>query len=234
MLRLMLFVVCLLPVQISALEITSTASRTLVVELYTSEGCSSCPPADKWLSSLKSDSRLFKTLLPLAFHVDYWDQLGWPDPYARAAYSERQRELVRQDLLSQVYTPGLVVNSREWRGWFNGQSLPKQSLSEPGILRAELYNNQLSIFFDSDETLTAHIAFLGMGLSSEVEAGENRGRSLVHDFVVLDKRAFDGQGEWQLVLDERPEAEQQEMALAVWLTKPGSLSVIQAAGGYLE
>lgn len=234
MLRLMLFVVCLLPVQISALEITSTASRTLVVELYTSEGCSSCPPADKWLSSLKSDSRLFKTLLPLAFHVDYWDQLGWPDPYARAAYSERQRELVRQGLLSQVYTPGLVVNSREWRGWFNGQSLPKQSLSEPGILRAELNNNKLSIYFDSDETLTAHIAFLGMGLSSEVEAGENRGRSLVHDFVVLDKRAFDGQGEWQLVLDERPAAEQQEMALAVWVTKPGSLSVIQAAGGYLE
>jgi hypothetical protein len=230
----MLFVVCLLPVQISALEITSTASRTLVVELYTSEGCSSCPPADKWLSSLKSDSRLFKTLLPLAFHVDYWDQLGWPDPYARAAYSERQRELVRQGLLSQVYTPGLVVNSREWRGWFNGQSLPKQSLSEPGILRAELNNNKLSIYFDSDETLTAHIAFLGMGLSSEVEAGENRGRSLVHDFVVLDKRAFDGQGEWQLVLDERPAAEQQEMALAVWVTKPGSLSVIQAAGGYLE
>ncbi len=234
MLRLMLFVVCLLPVQISALEITSTASRTLVVELYTSEGCSSCPPADKWLSSLKSDSRLFKTLLPLAFHVDYWDQLGWPDPYARAAYSERQRELVRQGLLSQVYTPGLVVNSREWRGWFNGQSLPKQSLSEPGILRAELNNNQLSIYFDSDETLTAHIAFLGMGLSSEVEAGENRGRSLVHDFVVLDKRAFYGQGEWQFVLDERPEVEQQQMALAVWLTKPGSLSVIQAAGGYLE
>lgn len=234
MLRLMLFVVCLLPVQISALEITSTASRTLVVELYTSEGCSSCPPADKWLSSLKSDSRLFKTLLPLAFHVDYWDQLGWRDPYAKAAYSERQRELVRQGLLSQVYTPGLVVNSREWRGWFNGQSLPKQSLSEPGILRAELNNNQLSIFFDSDETLTVHIAFLGMGLSSEVEAGENRGRSLVHDFVVLDKRSFDGRGEWQLVLDERTEAEQQEMALAVWLTKPGSLSVIQAAGGYLE
>ncbi len=234
MLRLMLIIVCLLPAQIAALEISSTAERTMVVELYTSEGCSSCPPADEWLSSLKSDPRLFKTLLPLAFHVDYWDQLGWPDPYAKPAYSERQRELVRQGLISQVYTPGLVVNSREWRGWFNGQSLPEEPLSEPGILRAQLSQKQLSIFFDSDETLTAHIAVLGMGLKSEVQAGENRGRSLVHDFVVLDKRALEGQGHWQVVLDQRPETKQQKMALAVWLTKPGSLSVIQAAGGYLE
>lgn len=233
-LRLGLLLLCFLPTYTYAQEFSSQAIKTTVVELYTSEGCSSCPPADQWLSSLKTDSRLFKTLLPLAFHVDYWDQLGWPDPYAKADYSERQRNLVSQGLLSQVYTPGFLVNSHEWRGWFNGKPLPQQSASKPGVLHAELNNKQLSIHFDSDEILTAHIAILGMGLSSEVEAGENRGRTLVHDFVVLDKSAFEGQGHWQLEIEERPEAQQKKMVLAVWLTKPGSLSVIQAAGGYLE
>lgn len=73
-----------------ALEFASSEQRTTVVELYTSEGCSSCPPADRWISSLRDDPRLFKTLLPLVFHVDYWDRLGWPDPYARKAFSQRQ------------------------------------------------------------------------------------------------------------------------------------------------
>ncbi len=230
--RLWLLMICFLPACTNAQEFSSEALKTTMVELYTSEGCSSCPPADSWLSSLKNDPRLFKTLLPLAFHVDYWDGLGWPDRFAKAAYSERQRQWVSEGLLSQVYTPGFIVNNREWRGWFNGRALQQPDAANLGILHATLDGQQLSIHFDSDETLTAHIAILGMGLRSRVEAGENRGRMLAHDFVVLNKQQVNGQRYWQLTLDKRPEQEQR--ALAIWLTAPGSLQMIQATGGYLD
>jgi hypothetical protein len=217
-----------------ALEFSSGETKTTVVELYTSEGCSSCPPADNWLSSLKSDPRLFKTLLPLAFHVDYWDQLGWPDPYASPAFSQRQRELVRQDLLSQVYTPGIVVNSQEWRDWFSGQRQLDDRQTRPGRLQAELQQDQLTVSFDSDAALTLHVAVLGMGLQTDVQAGENRGRQLTHDFVVLEHWQQAGSKTWKFTLPELADRGQQRTALALWLTAPDSLRVVQATGSYID
>ena len=89
------------------------AAAPTVVELYTSEGCSSCPPADRWLSTLKGRP----DLVALAFHVNYWDKLGWPDRFASAAYTERQRALMRPSGASYVYTPQVIVNGQDWRGW---------------------------------------------------------------------------------------------------------------------
>src|SRR5687768_10063986 len=73
------------------IQFQSGPNRTALLELYTSEGCSSCPPAEAWLSRVKSDARLWKEFVPVAFHVDYWDYLGWRDPFGMANYSERQR-----------------------------------------------------------------------------------------------------------------------------------------------
>lgn len=87
---------------------------------YIRQKASSCPPADKWLSSLKDEPSLFKDIIPLAFHVDYWDQLGWKDRWAEATFSDRQRKLVKQGILSQVYSPAVVVASKEWRAWYRG------------------------------------------------------------------------------------------------------------------
>src|SRR5437867_10582189 len=70
----------------------SQQNRTALLELYTSEGCSSCPPAEAWLSKLKDAPGLWRDFVPIAFHVDYWDSLGWKDPFAIKAYSERQRD----------------------------------------------------------------------------------------------------------------------------------------------
>ena len=234
MIRAGLVLLWLVATQAWALEFSSDATKTTVVELYTSEGCSSCPPADSWLSSLKSDPRLFKTLLPLAFHVDYWDQLGWPDPYASPAYSQRQRELVRQGILSQVYTPGIVVNSQEWRDWFSGQRQLDDRQTRPGRLKAELQQDQLSVNFDTDTALTLHVAVLGMGLETDVQAGENRGRQLTHDFVVLNHWQQTGSKNWQLTLPALADLGQQRTALALWLTMPDSLSVVQATGSYID
>ena len=110
MLRLILLgLVLTMPAQ--ALEFSSPEQAATVVELYISEGCSSCPPADKWLSSMRNNPQLFKALIPRAIHVDYWDRLGWKDRFARTEFADWQQALMQQGLLPQVYTPGIVVNS---------------------------------------------------------------------------------------------------------------------------
>jgi hypothetical protein len=85
----------------------------LLVELYTSEGCSSCPPADRWLSGLKGRT----DVVALSFHVDYWDRLGWRDRFAHPAHTQRQAELMRSSGARYVYTPQVVVEGRDLPGW---------------------------------------------------------------------------------------------------------------------
>src|SRR5574341_2448544 len=87
-----------------------------LIELYTSAGCSSCPPADRWLSSLGSSAAAGK-VVPLALHVDYWDYIGWKDGYAKREFSLRQRKLSQLQSLALVYTPQVVLQGRDFRGW---------------------------------------------------------------------------------------------------------------------
>src|SRR5690348_12165742 len=101
-------------------------TRVSLLELYTSEGCDTCPPAEEWLSKLERDPRLWKQLVPLAFHVDYWDYLGWKDPFDSHAYTARQQAIAAgADSLAGrvIYTPQFVVDGKDWRGWFTGQAL---------------------------------------------------------------------------------------------------------------
>src|SRR5262252_2023521 len=105
----------------------SGTNRTALIELYTSEGCSSCPPAEEWLSKLKAHPRLWIDLVPAAFHVDYWDYLGWRDPFGAAAYSDRQRTYAAEWKSRSIYTPGFVLDGKEFRGWFKPDKLPQAS-----------------------------------------------------------------------------------------------------------
>ncbi|WP_165855146.1 DUF1223 domain-containing protein [Marinobacter sp. JSM 1782161] len=214
----------------------SRATATDTVELFTSEGCSSCPPADLWLQSLAERPGLFSDFIPLAFHVDYWDQLGWKDRLADAAFSERQRTYVRSGAVSQVYTPGIVINSREWRAWFRGAENWSSEPGRVGILQASLdADRRLTASFDgSGKALTLHAAYLGMGIETPVKAGENEGRTLTHDFVVLDLLTADGMAPWTLRLPEVPDAGQTRTALAVWVSEAGSPAIIQSVGGFLD
>ena len=99
--------------------VTSGATITPVIELYTSEGCSSCPPADKWASSLKD-----KGVVVQAFHVGYWDYIGWVDRFAAPAYTNRQREVAARNNLRSIYTPQVVFNGRDWPNWSIGLNQP--------------------------------------------------------------------------------------------------------------
>src|SRR3569832_1716825 len=97
-----------------ACQARSPATLTPVVELYTTEGCSSCPPADRWLSALKDDAAKGKVVAQ-AFHVGYWDYIGWVDRFANPAYTDRQRKLASLNGLQTIYTPQVVRNGQDWR-----------------------------------------------------------------------------------------------------------------------
>src|SRR3954471_14035949 len=107
--------VVILPLSSSAEEIVfeSKPAQTHLIELFTSEGCSSCPPAEAWLSKLKSDPGLWKAFVPLAFHVDYWDRLGWRDPFASKEWTARQYRYAANWKGESVYTPGFVLDGVE-------------------------------------------------------------------------------------------------------------------------
>jgi hypothetical protein len=159
----------------------SAATPPAVVELYTSEGCSSCPPADRWASGLKGRD---KDVLVLAFHVNYWDRLGWPDRFASAATTERQHRIQRAVNAPYVYTPQVVANGRDLRGW-SSASLPRLPTSPVNVtLEREGASVRARIDAPAGTALGGYWAVLEDGHVSRVNKGENAGETLKHDHVV--------------------------------------------------
>jgi len=166
-------------------EARSPVTPLTIVELYTSEGCSSCPPADRWFSGLIARP----DLLPLAFHVSYWDQLGWVDRFASPAYNERQRQVQAATAGRYVYTPQVVVNGQDWRAW--AQGLPKPATPPASVaiaLRREGDRVSAQVVpvagQRTPERLAGYWAVLEDGHHSAVRSGENAGEQLRHDAVV--------------------------------------------------
>src|SRR5450432_272324 len=101
----------------------SDGAQATLVELFTSEGCSSCPPAEASLSRLKDDPSLWKSIVPVAWHVDYWNSLSWRDRFSSARYTERQRGYATKRGSNSIYTPAFAVNGREWHLGANRSAL---------------------------------------------------------------------------------------------------------------
>lgn len=162
--------------------------RTSLLELYTSEGCSSCPPADRWLSSLRTGSE--RRLVPLAFHVDYWNRLGWEDRFSKPAYSARQRWIAQVNRARTVYTPQFVLDGRDWR--LRGGLPSSREQAAAAQLRLELgpaSGERLEVRGEarlngSIPDAQVYLALYENTLSSPIAAGENAGRLLRHDYVV--------------------------------------------------
>ncbi len=180
----------------AACEARSAPRQTPLVELYTSEGCSSCPPADRWLSTLPSAASPAQgqpAVLAAAFHVSYWDRLGWPDRFASADFTARQAELMRASGARYVYTPQVLVNGRDWRGW------PTLPLAADAPARASIWlqrrGAQVQVRVAPGPGAPAQLglwwALLEDGHRSAVSAGENRGEHLRHDHVVRRYGRFD-------------------------------------------
>ena len=230
-----------LPIQAQTFE--SQDKAVSLIELYTSEGCSSCPPAERWLSSLTDHNDLWSRFVPVAFHVDYWDYIGWKDPYASKEYSQRQRRYAHEYKERTVYTPGMRKAGEEWRSWrFLGKpettdkgDVGKISITvnEDGSFRAKFVEKKT----EAESKLSAlqlNVAVLGVDLISEVTSGENHGKTLKHDFVVLGISSYASSDSinWTGQLPE-PSVDAPRYAVAAWLTQGQSLEPIQATGGYL-
>ncbi|MBX2844823.1 MAG: DUF1223 domain-containing protein [Saprospiraceae bacterium] len=164
----------------------------VVLELFTSQGCHSCPPADELLSKYGvSEQQIF----PLSFHVDYWDYLGWKDPYSNAAYSKRQRNYTRW-INNGVYTPQLIINGNTDAIGSRSKEVERkiqQALLKPAIAQIDFdVNKQESAELRIDYTLTIqkdidwvlHFALTESNLSTPVKRGENGGKVLKNDHVV--------------------------------------------------
>lgn len=219
----------------------SGETQVALVELYTSQGCSSCPPAEAWLGRLKEHDGLWTRVVPVAFHVDYWDRLGWPDPFASSRFTQRQRQFAARFQEGRVYTPNFAVNGREWRGFFRGEQLDIASAAKPGILEAKIESGRIAVHFSSSDTtsglLEANWAVLAVDLSTAVRAGENSGKKLPQDFVALghEVAAMErAEGSYRASGSFAVPAVGGRLALAVWVTRAGSTEPLQAVGGWLQ
>ena len=217
------------------LKFSSGENRTHLLELYSSEGCSSCPPAEQWLGGLRDAPGLWRDFVPVSFHVVYWDRLGWPDRFATKAYTERQYAYSSQWRSDTVYTPEFVLDGAEWRKP-SGSDPTRRSDAAAGVLSISYTGDGVCrITFDQTGKFETHVALLGGGIISKVGAGENDGRTLQHDFVVLELKsmALDG-GFAELKLAQPVVTGVSRRAIAVWITRRGELAPLQATGGWLE
>lgn len=185
-------------VQSAQCTAASGERRVALLELYTSEGCDSCPPVDRWVSTLPARELGLDRLVVLGFHVDYWNYLGWPDPFAQRQFTERQQGTKARNRTRFVYTPQLLLDGRDFR-----RGVIRDDISErvaalnqrpPGAsLKLDLDREaagtltvKASVLLNKGQPQTArfYIALYENGLSTQVTRGENRGKQLQHDFVV--------------------------------------------------
>jgi hypothetical protein len=212
----------------------SPSHSTALIELYTSEGCDSCPPADRWLSSLPMQT-LGDRAVALALHVDYWDRLGWKDRFGSAGFSQRQREESARSRGEFVYTPQVLLQGRDFPQWQRGASFEQaiaavNARPARAVLDLVAHPRQDSTVdidlsarvTDARERRDAVIALalVQNGLVSDVKAGENAGKRLHHDHVVRQWR--------QAVALDSSGAGAGKLSLAL-PADPGSLSVVLLA-----
>jgi hypothetical protein len=163
-----------------------------VVELFTSQGCSSCPPADEFVTSIHRD----KDVLALAWHVDYWDYLGWKDTFARPDHADRQRRYSRSFGENQIYTPQAVINGRSHTIGYKGQKikalLTAYEKQEKGLMvpiKTALKNDVLDIeisYGDNTGKATLWMVYFSNQVNVNVKRGENHGKKLTYSNIVRD------------------------------------------------
>ncbi len=188
---------CQAPATAAECASASGAQRVALIELYTSEGCSSCPPADRWLGGLLRSASVPSALLPLAFHVDYWNELGWRDPFSQAKFSDRQREYSRRRNQRFVFTPQFLLDGQPYsrpllidditrRTMAINRSRPRADLRLRHTRSADRIDFSVEARATDPEARQSQlfVALYENNLLSNVLSGENRGAQLAHEFVV--------------------------------------------------
>lgn len=186
-----IFLLCaaLPPAAYAACEARSDPGRQHLVELYTSEGCDSCPPAEHWMTTLNKHP----DLIGLEFHVDYWDSAQWKDPFSSHSYTSRQEAIAKRGNKSQIFTPQIWLDGHVWQNWPKGTP-PSPPDTGPTALAVSVDDGDtVHVRLTADPATQAdyklYTALSESGLTEHVNGGENRGKTLSHDNVV---RAFAG------------------------------------------
>lgn len=218
---------------------SSGKNRVQLIELFSSESCSSCPPADAWISTFQEHPDLWKSFVPIVFHVSYWNHLGWKDGFSSEEMTQRQEAISRTWAQPSVYTPGMIVDGHEWKGWrSNPSSFPSSSNQR---IELSISKNDDGSFrvkakgLSSAKKYSVHIAKLAMGLSSSIRGGENSGQTLKHNFIVLDwtgNSISQSAPEAHFFLKNK-ETTASRFAIAAWIEEAGSPIPLQSVGGYL-
>jgi len=222
----------------------------IVLELFTSQGCSSCPPADALLSRLGEVDERGVQLIPLSYHVDYWNRLGWADPFSSAEWSQRQAAYARVLPGGRLYTPQLVINGRHHEVGSKGSRVEellgeerqRQPAAELQVVAERLAGNRVQVRVEGllhsavEGSLTLRVALWESGLSTVVERGENARRKLANDYVVRRLKSrpvgLDEAGESlseTLTLKLDPSWRSEDLGVAVFLQRRDTLLVVGAA-----
>jgi len=227
---------------------SSGKQRVALLELYTSEGCSSCPPADEWLSRLPSEGLTSDRIVPLAFHVDYWNYLGWRDEFAQPNFSERQRQMAHINRSNFVYTPQLVLDGKDYRRgliWDSTSERVKEinrlkplanislTLSTPVQGKLHISGKIVVPSASERQNTEIYLALYENNLSNDIKAGENSGHTLHHDFVVrelIGPVSIDSQGDAQIqqTFNLKPGWKLQDSGVAAFVQNNRSGDVLQA------
>jgi len=229
----------------------SPAHRVSVLELYTSEGCNSCPPADRWFSALAQQGISSQNTILLAFHVDYWNQLGWPDRFSQRQFSQRQHEVASRASKGVVYTPQILLDGHDLRLNYSVEQL-RSTLDainqEPGQARIEAQVSASSdaLRINAEVVLAAPVRGHGIrswvavyenGLQTQVKAGENAGKLLQHDYVVRELAGpfplgADGRSHLVYVFKLRGDWDARNLGIAVFVERESSGEILEATAMY--
>jgi len=225
----------------------SGPSTAALVELYTSQGCDSCPPADRWLSGLRGQGYGPERVVPLSLHVDYWDYIGWKDPYAKREFATRQRKHAQMKRARIVYTPQVVLQGEDFRGWSGrdfGVAVVKINARPPrarislSLKRMDGHAAQVEVAAQLLDTPikrepALYLAAYENKLVTQVASGENRGRLLEHNFVVREWTGpleFDPAGRLSQsrTLPLLPQADPKHSGIAAFVQDRSGGEVLQA------
>lgn len=221
--------------------VRSGAATNALVQLYTSEGCSSCPPAEQWLSAFARAPR--PGVVPIAFHVHYWDYIGWKDIYADPRHTQRQQAFAKATGASSVYTPQVVVAGRDFRSWpspgaFSDAVQAVQSQKPAAAIEITPHRApDGAIEGEARATapmvtvpLTLVVAVTQDGITSRPTRGENKGETLAENFVVRDVAEFKGGASITGRFRFAPKADwnPERMSVVAYVQEPRSERVLQA------
>lgn len=223
-----------------ALELKSSVEQTHLLELYTSQSCSSCPPAERWMNDLEKRAGIWKSFIPISFHVTYWNHLSWKDKFSQDKFTLRQREYARANGTG-LFTPQVTLDGQNFSSWsgFSDKNLSSQKV---GILKVKIDNNKAQVHFHREQgkgDLLCYGAYMKSGFSTKIPAGENSGKILNEKFVAL--KLYQASASqikniytcnFDLDLSQK-QLHDKQTSLVFWMTQKSNLKVVQAVGSTL-